>query len=39
MRSLTHNTSGVKGACWGFGIGIRKNDKYVNYSHGFAQTK
>jgi len=25
--------------CWSFGMGIRKIDKQVNYSHGLAQTK
>jgi len=39
MRSLVHNTLGVKGACWGFKIGTRKNDKRVNCSHGSAQNK
>jgi hypothetical protein len=37
--SLVCNTSGVKGACWNFGMGTRTNDKWVNYSHGLAQTK
>jgi hypothetical protein len=27
VRSLTCNTSRVKGACWSFGMGIRTNDK------------
>jgi hypothetical protein len=39
MRSLTCSISGVKNACWNFGMGIRTNDKWVNYSHGLAQTK
>ncbi len=30
---------GCKGACWSSGIGITKNDKQINYSHGLAQTK
>jgi hypothetical protein len=28
-----------KGACWSFGMGIKKSDKWFNYSHGLAQTK
>jgi hypothetical protein len=28
-----------KGACWSYVMGIKKNDKRVNYSHGLAQTK
>ncbi len=28
-----------KGVCWSFGMGTRKNDKEVNYSHRPAQTK
>jgi hypothetical protein len=28
-----------RGACWSFGIGIRKSDKQINYSHRPAQTK
>jgi hypothetical protein len=30
---------GGKGACWSFEMKTRKNDKQVNYSHEFAQTK
>jgi hypothetical protein len=26
-------------ACWSFGIGTRKSDEQVNYSHELAQTK
>jgi hypothetical protein len=36
---ITCNTFGVRGACWNFGMQIRKNDKHVNYSHEHAQTK
>ncbi len=39
MHFLVHNTLGVKGACWGFKIGTRKNDKWVNCSHGSTQNK
>jgi len=39
VHSIVHSTSGVKGVCWNFGMGIRMNDKRVNYSHKFAQTK
>jgi hypothetical protein len=28
-----------KGACWNFGMGIKTNNKWVNYSHKPAQTK
>ncbi len=28
-----------KQMCWNFGMGTRKIDKKVNYSHGLAQTK
>ncbi len=38
IRSLTCNTSGVKGACQSSGMGSRKSDKQVNYSHELAQT-
>jgi hypothetical protein len=38
-RSLAHNIFGVKGACWNSRMGIRTNDKHVNYSYQFAQTK
>jgi len=42
--SLTRNISrvrgrGGRGACWSFEMGTRMNDKWVNYSHGPAQTK
>jgi hypothetical protein len=37
--SLVRNTSKVKGVCWGSGMGIRTSDKWVNYSHRYAQTK
>jgi len=30
---------GGRRACWSFGMGTRKIDKQVNYSHGPAQTK
>jgi hypothetical protein len=30
---------GSRGACWSFGMGIRKSDKQVNYSHRLAQAK
>jgi hypothetical protein len=30
---------GGRRACWSSGMGIRKNDKQVNYSHRLAQTK
>ncbi len=33
------NTLGVRGACQSFGMWTRMNDKWVNYSYGFAQTK
>jgi hypothetical protein len=31
-RSLAHNTSKVRGACWSFRMGTRVSDKHVNYS-------
>ncbi len=31
--SLTHSTLRVKGMCWSFKMGIRTNDKQVNYSY------
>jgi len=34
--SLPCNTFGVKGACYNFGMGIKMNDKCVNYSYEFA---
>jgi hypothetical protein len=37
--SLTYNILGVRGACWSFGMGIKMNDKQVNYYHELAQTK
>ncbi len=30
---------GGRGVCWNFGMGTRKIDKQVNYSHGPAQIK
>jgi hypothetical protein len=30
---------GGRKACWSFEMGIKTNDKWVNYSHGLAQTK
>jgi hypothetical protein len=39
VRSLVHNTSRVKGACWSFQMGIKTSDKWVHYSYGPAQTK
>jgi len=39
VHSLVRNTSGVRGACWSFGMGTRINDKWVNYLYGPAQTK
>jgi hypothetical protein len=39
VHSLIRNTLGVKGVCWSFGMGIRMNEKWVNYSYGLAQTK
>jgi hypothetical protein len=38
-HSLIHSIFGVKRACWNFGMGIRTNDKRVNYSYQFAQIK
>jgi hypothetical protein len=35
----TTKGKGVGGACWSFRMGIRKNDKWVNYSHESIQTK
>jgi hypothetical protein len=35
--SLTYNTSRVRGACWSSKMGTMKNEKWVNYSHGFAK--
>ncbi len=37
--SLPCNTSGVKGACYSSGMGTKMNDKCVNYSYEFAQSK
>ncbi len=39
VHSLIRNTSKVKWVCWSFGVKTKTNDKQVNYSHGFAQTK
>jgi hypothetical protein len=39
MHSLVHNTSGVKGACYSFGIKTRKIEKQINYSHRPIQNK
>jgi hypothetical protein len=39
LCSQVRNTSKVKKACWNSKIGIRMNDKQVNYSHGPTQTK
>lgn len=36
---LTHNTFRVKKVCLSFRIGTGTNDKYVNYSYQYAQTK
>jgi hypothetical protein len=38
-RSLAHNISRVRGACWSSGMGTRMNDKRVNYLHRPAQMK
>jgi hypothetical protein len=38
-HSLTHNTSRVKKACWSSKIWIRLNEKHVNYSYQYPQTK
>jgi len=38
-RSLTRNTSGVRGVCWSSGMGTKMSDKWVNYSYQFAQIK
>jgi hypothetical protein len=35
--SLEH--FGGRGVCWSSGMGTRKSDKQVNYSHRLAQTK
>jgi hypothetical protein len=37
--SLVHSILGVKGACQSFGMGIKTNDKWVNYSYGHAPIK
>jgi hypothetical protein len=39
VRSLVGNILGVKGVCWSFRMGIKTNDKQVNYSHRPTQTK
>jgi hypothetical protein len=31
VRSLAYNISKVRGVCWNSGMGIRMNDKWVNY--------
>ncbi len=36
---LVCNTYGVRGSCWNFGMGTMINDKCVNYSYKYAQTK
>jgi len=38
-HSLVHNTSRVIRACWSFRMGIKTNDKCVNYSYQYVQTK
>jgi hypothetical protein len=39
VRYLARNISGVRRACWSSRTGTKMNDKWVNYSHGPAQTK
>jgi hypothetical protein len=39
VHSLTCSISGVRGLCWSFEMGTRMNDKQVNYSFVFTQTK
>jgi hypothetical protein len=39
VHFLVFNTSGVKGACWSFGMKIETSDKWVNHSHEPTQTK
>ncbi len=36
---LSSQHSEGRGACWNFRMGIKTNDKWVNYSHKPAQTK
>jgi len=36
---LVCSTFRVKGVCWSSKMGIRTNDKHVNYSYQFTQTK
>jgi hypothetical protein len=36
---LVYSILGVKGVCWSSRVKIKTNDKWVNYSHGPAQTK
>ncbi len=38
-HSLVCSTSRVRGACWSSRMGTGTNDKCVNYSYQFAQTK
>jgi hypothetical protein len=33
VHSFARSTLGLKGVCWSFGMGTRKIDKQVNYSH------
>jgi hypothetical protein len=39
MRSLVHNTLGVRGVCWRSRMKTKMSDKQVNYSHRPTQTK
>ncbi len=39
MLFSSKHFEGKEGACWSSRMGIRKNDKWVNYSHTLAQTK
>jgi hypothetical protein len=39
MRSLAHNTLGVRRVCWHSRMKTRMSDKQVNYSHRLAQNK
>ncbi len=38
-HSITCNIFGVRRMCWSFRMGIRTNDKCVNYSYQFLETK
>ncbi len=38
-RSLVYNTSRVRRACWSSRMRTKTNDKCVNYSYQFVQTK